>query len=189
MRLPRAFAAATALPSAPPSLAPFGVTVSGPGWKLVSRCTMEKQKETKWCWAAVGQCVERHFQTTNPSQCEVAQRFTGLPCCSVGTNCNKVEELEILLTDFGHLRPPVEGPLDFDEIVDDIEANDHPICCFIRRSPNNHFVTIAGYRDTAGKKQLAILDPAAGGPPEEHDYDAFAVEFKNGTWEATMLTE
>ncbi|HEX6095599.1 MAG TPA: papain-like cysteine protease family protein [Thermoanaerobaculia bacterium] len=188
MRLPRAFASATPLAPPPASLSPFGVTVAGPGWELVPRCTMELQKDDNWCWAAVGQCIERHFQTSNPTQCQVAQRYKELPCCSDKTGCTRTEPLEDVLRKLGHLNPPATARLTFSAIVTEIQTRKRPICCFIRRSPNNHFVTIAGFRNTSGKQQLAILDPAVGGPPEEHDYATFSAGFKKGFWEGTFLT-
>jgi hypothetical protein len=185
MRLPRVFEMSIELPPEP-EFGVFAATAGGPGWTMVPHCSMEQQKCSEWCWAAAGQCIERTFGTSNPEQCAMVQKLIAAPCCieKCSATCNKPKELQSLLSILNHFAGS-DGRLEFPQVVTQIKAK-RPVCCFIARGSNNHFLVISGVHEAS--KKIALLDPVYGGPAQEYDFSAFRVRYEDGTWTKSFLT-
>jgi hypothetical protein len=156
---------------------------------------IEKQREDKWCWAAVSVTVDHYFSPGSTStQCRVARNVLGVTqCCSDPDVCNTPAKLQTALTAVRKLKDTLTRPLEFDEIRQEIEAG-RPVCVRIGWSGGGaHFVMISGYRLSAsGAKLVEVADPLF--PNSTILYDVLVSAYQNaqdpaggGQWTATFL--
>ena len=167
--------------------------------------TMQHQKLSEWCWAAVSVSVNLYFRPDSThTQCEIAGSVLNVACCGQGTEtearCNASHELHPVLGRLHLLAAdPVLKPLTFDQIQKQIDAG-HPICVLIKWldhegnvTDRGHFIAVAGYRITAAQKQfVSIADPLYG--PSEVSYVEFSshkggYRDGSGVWFASFLVE
>lgn len=153
---------------------------------------MQTQDQSEWCWAAVGASVCSYYAARgnggNERQCDIATRFLGMNCCVTPwpPGSNQTFTLQTPLQVLGHLSSTIEGPLDMDAIVREIDGG-RPICCHIDWGDGEgHFVAIVGYdavhndviaRDPLGTSVNGVL-PFKNGST-----------FHGGSWTETYLTQ
>ncbi len=136
--------------------------------------TVQHQKMSEWCWAAVSVSVNRFFRPDSAhTQCELAGAELKLPCCDdPPTQAEKCNTSHTLHTVLGTLHLLDGEPLlttpDFDRVQQEIDAG-HPICLLIRWldkqgkvTDQGHFIAIHGYRVTPLAKFVSIGDPFFG---------------------------
>jgi hypothetical protein len=156
---------------------------------------LEKQRQDKWCWAAVSVSVDHYFSPrSNLTQCLIAQKvLNNGPCCSGQEGCNRAARLQAALSVVGKLKTIVTRPLQFDEVRREINAN-RPVCVRIAWSGGGaHFVIIRGYRQSASGLQLVeVADPLF--PSSTVLYDVLVSGYQNpenpddgGRWTASFL--
>ncbi len=67
---------------------------------------MERQDQTKWCWAATAVSIKQHYSGVTHPQCFLVSDVFGMPqCCDdpIPAVCNKTGSLAAGLTQLGHL--------------------------------------------------------------------------------------
>jgi len=165
--------------------------------------TVEKQRKSEWCWAAVSVSVNRLFRPdSDHTQCEIAGSELKRNCCGsdLSGECNHPFTLHTvlarlhLLADEPHLKP-----LTFSKIQKEIDAG-RPICVLIKWldddgtvSNRGHFITITGYRLTPAQNQfVSISDPFYG--QSEIAYPSFCdagggYRDGKGVWHASFLVD
>ena len=156
---------------------------------------MKKQIEDQWCWAAVSMSVDHYFSPSSTlSQCLIAREvLRPRACCADPDACNTPARLRDALQ---AIRRPFEvrrGPLSFDEVRTQIDAQ-LPVCVRIGWSRGGgHFVVISGYHvSPSGAKFVKVEDPLF--PSSIVPYDVLVFSYQNaqdraggGQWTTTFL--
>ncbi|HZS09089.1 MAG TPA: papain-like cysteine protease family protein [Blastocatellia bacterium] len=156
------------------SLAPDAQTELRLKSAAVMRFDLQRQLQTKWCWAAVTTSLLNFFNPDNtPTQCQVVQQCLSLnhdfdpeatDCCQQGSSkaCNLTYKLPDALDEMELLFSRCNYPLSLDEIRGQIQAG-VPVAVRIKwRGGGGHFVVItAVFDDPDGDEQtwLRIADP------------------------------
>ena len=165
--------------------------------------TVERQKQSEWCWAAVSVSINRLFRpTAEHTQCELAGSALRLECCAGGVPapCNTPHEIHPVLGRLHLLAAdPILDPLTFTAVQKEIDAG-RPICVLIKwleadgkPGDRGHFIAINGYRVTPAQKQfVSITDPHYG--HSEIDYSQFrspkgGYRDGRGVWFASFLVK
>lgn len=171
--------------------------------------TMQNQRQTEWCWAAVAICVAQLMG--NPQlwdQCSLAGAQLGQPgnfCCMNGgdpNTCNKPAKLEDSLSRVQHFSTtqnpnPAQGVPDPGAIKQEIDGS-RPIGVRIQwdQSGNQgHYVLVTGYDDSTDDFKVFINDPEN---PDGAPYTAYSLAAlnqsgyqssgKSGSWSFTYYT-
>lgn len=140
---------------------------------------MQKQRQDKWCWAAVAASVDHYFSPhSRQTQCQIAQKVNGnmdgdkSRCCTDPEPCNQPANLADALRAVGRYRDTVPKAFTFEEVQAEIDAG-RPVCVAIKwRDGGGHFVAISGYRlFDSGVRHLEISDPFY--PDSTVPYDQF----------------
>jgi hypothetical protein len=163
--------------------------------------TMQQQKQTNWCWAAVATSVADFLGNLNQwTQCKLSnQQLTQTTCCSDGANpntCNKVSFLENSLLLVQHTSPatPLHAAASEADIKREIDAG-RPIG--VRIGWNNsgdqgHFVLVTGYVDSPTGFLIVVNDPEKpdGTPGSTYSYTEITQTgyLQKGTWSYTYFT-
>jgi hypothetical protein len=178
--------------------------VSAAGTTGTVSLTVERQKMSEWCWAAVSVSVDRLFRPSSThTQCEIAGATLKAQCCAgnlpaPSAQCNAPHELHPVLGTLHLLAAePIVKPVAFADVQKQIDAG-HPICVLIKwldkdgkPGDRGHFIAISGYRVTPSQKQfVSIADPFFG--DSEIDYTQFAspqggYRDGRGVWFASFL--
>lgn len=112
--------------------------------------TVQHQRQTQWCWAAVTSSVAAYYKRSDWSQCRVVNVALGQAvCCGNGssTECNKPWYLDKALDLVGNLDALAPQALPLQQIKGEIDAN-HPIGVRIGWSGGGgHFIAIGGYSE------------------------------------------
>jgi hypothetical protein len=123
---------------------------------------IQKQKEDKWCWAAVSASVDNYFSPTPAlQQCTVAHDvLPALDCCVNPDVCNTGASLELALAKVGRFKKMLLGPAKFTDICAQLNLN-LPVGARIAWNQGGaHFVVIAGFSvSPSGEQVLSIADP------------------------------
>lgn len=148
--------------------------------KVTPEVAMDSQRKANWCWAAVAAAVHSHAPEdasqgrASParSQCEIASAVLpdSVDCCNDPDSCDRPFGLLAAL-----------GPrcfqllnmrLRFDDIREEVEKHNRPICARIAWDPDGdgvsftaHFVLIVGCEFRAGVPHVLVKDPLVGTPP------------------------
>jgi hypothetical protein len=150
--------------------------------------TVEKQKASNWCWAAVAFSVDRYEGGTAWTQCDLANReLSKTGCCADPDPCDTPHRLDFALTTVGHLAYWAVGTTPFPRVRSEIDAS-RPLCCRIgwQGTASGHFVVIRGYSEGDERKDLEIDDPIDG--PSTYDYDEFTTRYRQtGAWTHTYF--
>jgi hypothetical protein len=142
----------------------------------VLNLTIEPQKCTQWCWAAVTVAVGRVFQDDQcPSdQCQVVNQLVnaGKDCCTECDclndpfdACNESRNLSVALAHFHYDRDGPNGfrTISFEDVKQEIDDK-HPIAVSVKLQEDgaatSHAVVIYGYTDDG---KLKIADPMHAG--------------------------
>jgi hypothetical protein len=180
-------------------LGPFRDIPAGPQAGAASRqnqltsFVMQAQEHPEWCWAAVAASVSDFFAqilgTSKESQCTIASRCQGLPCCPPlppNWNGNITWALEDALGP--HLaQGPIDGPLFFADIVKEVDAK-RPVCCRIKfAADNGHFNAIVGYDDAYD--EVIVRDPLYTDTDGRLPYDTFVKNYHGGRWDSSYRTK
>jgi hypothetical protein len=161
--------------------------------------SMQPQKQTEWCWAAVAASISSFYNDAQPrSQCELATQFLGVPCCidplpsepPPPWDGNSSYSLDVPLTVLRHLAGQlIPDVLSFDDIVTQINSG-KPICCHIKWDQDaphgGHFNVIVGY--DAHTQDVIVRDPYAAYGEKTLPYEAFKSNYHGGSWDQTYLT-
>ncbi len=114
---------------------------------------MQPQKQSNWCWSAVGTSVGLFFQTGDWKQCSTAtaclslRGMSGLDCCNDPTTCNVYGYLNDSLNHTKSLASWQAGTASLNQIQSEINA-EHPVCVRVAWSLGGaHFMAITGYND------------------------------------------
>ncbi len=151
--------------------------------------SMQPQKETEWCWAAVSTSVSLFYEQTSAwTQCTVVNSQLGqTTCCTQGssTTCNVASYLTPALQLVGHLAHDFGRALSMAEIAVEIDAGRPVALCIDWTGGGGHFVVIDGYDETAGT--VDIKDSLFGASTEP--LSQFPASYQGGgTWSWTYLT-
>jgi hypothetical protein len=166
--------------------------------------TIEPQKCTQWCWAAVTVAIGRVFQDDQcPSdQCKVVNQLVGAgkDCCTECDcqsdpfdACNQSRNLSVALAHFHFDRDGPNGfrNLRFEDVQQEID-NEHPIAVSIKLqnegAATSHAVVIYGYSDDG---KLNIADPMQAGSHISVSMDELLAGSSqlDGTFEAAFRTK
>ena len=167
--------------------------------------SLEHQKCTQWCWAAVTLAIGTFFNddATFPSkQCALANDMVGARknCCTdchcetdPFDTCNRSINLGVVLANYRYGRDGSSGVarLTFDEVRDEIE-DEHPIAVSIKLqepAAPSHAIVIFGYTDD---ETLNIADPMQAGTQISATLDELLNGTStqlHGTWEAAFRTK
>jgi hypothetical protein len=151
---------------------------------------MERQKERNWCWAAVTVSVDRYFDATSLDleQCELAGKMFRAGVCGNEKKFNKPRKLQEALRLVDNLKDqPLNGPLRFERIRQEINAN-RPVCARIQwKGGGAHFIVIDGCTEfDSGFRQVHVQDPDSG--PGVVSYDELAYAYRlQGEWSHSFL--
>jgi hypothetical protein len=168
------------------------VTPEEPKW-ITLGLTMQYQKYTNWCWAAVAASVAAYCRPTNAVlQCEIANvELDRTDCCNPeqGTlpYINVQHMLGSALQQVGCLAEESPHASSREEVRRQINEKRQPVCALIIWSQDepshgaarsgSHFVTITGYRTDSNA--LLIADPLFG-PMIEIAFEQFCTEYQVG---------
>lgn len=165
--------------------------------------SIEFQRCTEWCWAAVTAAVCKCYgDSFGTEQCEVASLVLELPSddcegCDCqqdpSTDCNQPRNLTSVLNAVKHNRGnPANGhsTLTFEQVQSNINSG-HPIVVQVTLNDpaaSGHAVAIYGYSDDG---LVSVADPMH---PDDHitvDFDTFVAgqETSHGMWQAAYLTK
>jgi hypothetical protein len=170
----------------------------------VTGFTMETQRRTRWCWAAVAVSVARKYdRQTQWTQCRVATDFyarggDGFNCCGGDQDaCNLSQALSEVFAVTGNLAGAATGSsIDYDSLCREI-IGDRPVCARIGWPPTNedgHFVTVTGFRTGAdGTRYVDVQDPVDDGDPDNLKHfslNEFSTNYDHvgGEWTWTYRT-
>jgi hypothetical protein len=155
-----------------------------------------KQFKDKWCWSAVSVSVDHYFSPESEwTQCKVAKAVQhNSDCCSEPNDCNEGAALSTALHTVKRFKKLQNGPLEFEQIKDEIDGG-HPVCCRIAwRAGGAHFVILWGYRElNSGVQQVEVADPFFA--DSIVSYDQFVTAYGSidqpggGEWTHTYLTQ
>lgn len=157
--------------------------------RLKSDFFMERQKQTNWCWAAVGLAVNRFYEKPSMTQCGLAQMTlqpASVDCCQSPGNslCNVNRRISAVLAVIGvaRLTDPVQpqSPVGMDIIQRDIGRN-RPIICAMSGGGTNHFVVVVAWALLSGAFYVFVDDPATG-TRKERTFTAFQTNFDGRSW-------
>src|SRR5262245_23438285 len=87
--------------------------------------TMQHQKQTQWCWAAVTASVAAYYRNQAWTQCRVVNNQLGqVSCCSNGSTsaCNQPWYLDKALDVVGNLGDYAAGALSIGQITAEIDG-------------------------------------------------------------------
>lgn len=153
--------------------------------------TVDKQKLSNWCWAAIGVSLSRYYNRKEVSQEYVAAAIFNVADDEENILNNKefntdqrLDKVLELLSCFSHWSL---GKPSFDRIKVEIN-NGRPVCVRIQwYKGGSHYVVIKGYRDKG--TSLQIEDSLTG--YNECFYDEFPKKYKNtgAVWIETFWTE
>lgn len=166
--------------------------------------TIESQKCSQWCWAAVTVAIGRCFQDGQfaADQCTLATQLVGAgkDCCTQCDcqndqfdPCNKSRNLSVALN---HCHFDRDGPagvstLSFDDVKQEIDDG-HPIAVSIKVQNDDaaisHAVVIFGYSDDG---KLNIADPMQPDSQISLSLDELADTSSqlHGSWEKAFRTK
>jgi len=151
--------------------------------------TMQHQLANNWCWAATGASVSAFYgRPPILSQDEVASQILSCNCSGHPTPaiCDQQHQLDDVLSLTGALTLPlVNGPLSFDDVVEEIDAG-HLVCCHISWGNGyGHFNAICGYDQ--GKHDLKIADPFY--DDQTVPFGTFVSDYQqSGSWDFSYRT-
>ena len=160
------------------------------GARLVNRSldfTLQQQRQTQWCWAAVAASVASYYRRSGWSQCRlVSLELSESTCCvdGVSAECNRPWYLDKALDRVRNLAAYTPRPLRLQQIRLEIDGT-RPIGVRIGwRGGGGHFVVICGYSEL---NVLDIHDPWFG--RSSVDYLAFRRRYQgNGRWTHSYQT-
>jgi hypothetical protein len=169
-----------------------------------ARCsglTVEHQRQTQWCWAAVSNSVSHYYDAGSTwTQCTIVNAELGQTgCCTNGSTaaCNQPWYLDKALTRVGCLLSMASGTLSFSTVKSLINSTRPPCARQGWSGGGGHFMAIvcyfqgllgliAGAGSTA--KRLRISDPWYG--DSVLDYDVFLSGYQgSGTWTHSYRTQ
>jgi hypothetical protein len=150
--------------------------------------TIQHQRQTQWCWAAVTASVAAYYQQPNWTQCRVVTLVLGQGyCCLVGVgssaSCNQPWYLDRALDRVGNLGSVTSAPLQLQQVLSEMDA-DRPVGVRIGwAGGGGHFVAIGGYSQNV----MDVCDPWFG--PSTIDYITFRTRYQGmGRWTHSYRT-
>lgn len=169
-------------------LSPFLEFFSGQSGRSLQRpLQLDKQRQTEWCWAAVGSAIRKHRGGPALTQCQVAERvWPGYGCCANPAGCNSPAALQDTLTAIGHLRQPIYDTIQPEAIDAEIRAN-RPVCCGLIKGASGHFVVITGWYPSGGEIYLKIQDPSYGSGDIAVAFRKLLQGYRDAVWADTYL--
>jgi hypothetical protein len=162
------------------------------------RLAIAATRPSEWCWAATAAAIasfyaQRSGAGEQPTACQVATQCLFTQCCPEPVDRadprNRKYALDGALRAVHHLaNEPIPGPLDFQRIVREIDA-ERPVCCHIawnRHDPDDgHFNAIVGY--DIRNQDIDISDCLF--QDQTLPYEVFAKAYQgSGVWDITYLT-
>lgn len=126
--------------------------------------SMQPQKESEWCWAAVSASVAAFFSDTSPwTQCGiVCEMLAQSACCTDGSSsaCNQPYYLDRALRLVKHYKSDFEGR-PADSWLDSEISERNPVGVSINwTGGGGHFVAVDGFDTTKGT--IDVRDPLFG---------------------------
>jgi hypothetical protein len=148
--------------------------------------TVQHQRQTQWCWAAVTSSVATYYKSPSWTQCRLANLQLGQSSCCAGgstAECNRPWFLDKALDQVGNLSEFTTAPLTLPQIVAELDAG-RPIGVRIGwGGGGGHFVAIGGYSQDV----VDVHDPWFGN--SSIDYLAFRSRYQgNGRWTHSYRT-
>jgi hypothetical protein len=174
------------------SVVPLGLKSEPLGGALPARrslnFTMQHQRQTQWCWAAVTSSVAAFFRNPLWTQCRVVNDGLGqAACCADGFSaaCNRPWYLDKSLGRTGNLGAYSTGPLSLAQVRSELDA-ECPIGVRIGwAGGGGHFVAVGGYSDP---QLVDVRDPWFG--ISVLDYTQFRTGYQgNGRWTHSYRTQ
>jgi hypothetical protein len=156
--------------------------------------SMEPQRGTQWCWAAVAVSFQNHLGTGTFTQCSLVKEELGHDhheCCDNDPpldECDKDAALADGFDKVGVAFNVQSSALLFSEVKTQISTHRKPVACFIDfpSKPIGHFVEIDGYVDGSPGTYI-VNDPERGEVRSPADEMVFNYANKGGIWKQTFL--
>lgn len=163
--------------------------------------SIEHQKQDQWCWAAVTISICKSY--SDPAwqqQCDLVNQIFapirgGTDCCQDGgsNSCNMSWSLSDALSTVGHLAPPVQGVVSFEDLNEEIEVNQRPVAIRVMFADLNtaHFIVLVGCEQTAeGGQWVKIADPSGtAGNITSIEYSALLDNYRpSALWDESYFT-
>lgn len=160
--------------------------------------SLEAQKASNWCWAAVAVSVETYYGRNGETQCRLAGRHHGVQgCCGqpVPDECDRAAKLSEVLTELGSLRDFLQEAASTDVLSDEIRVG-NPVCCHISWTglDAGHFVVVVGFEENGAVLDVVVEDPAPvdQGRVWSLPYDELVSQFGedgSGAWDFSYLVK
>ena len=165
--------------------------------------TMQQQKQTNWCSAALAASVADLMGNSNQwTQCKLAnEQLSQSGCCDDGSgpDCNQIAFLETSLSIIRHRRPgggnPAHRAASPDEVRQEINSN-RPIgvrVAWPESGDQGHFILISGYDDSTAVFQVVVNDPENpdGTPGKNYSYQDLTERgyLGRGVWTDSYFTQ
>jgi len=163
-----------------------------------------RQKETKWCWAAVSQCVLNYYGYTSIQQCHIAEYtrkvgtlydYGSTPCCddaSQGCNqenydCLEPGSVQDILVYFGHIGNDCTYALSYSDIQNNLDQQ-RPFIIHRKKLDSSSGHSVVGHGigiDEFGTDVIYYMDPDP--HPTNGGFQKMPHDFllNDGTWEWT----
>lgn len=142
---------------------------------------MQRQKQTNWCWSAVGTSVGLLFKTGKWTQCDTATGcLSGKNCCRNPGPCNVYGYLDEALRYTRSFQSMTSGTAALAKITSEINAR-HPVCTRVQWNGGGaHFMAITGYNGPT----ITIQDSIYG--TSTMRYSKYPASYQGGgTWTHT----
>jgi hypothetical protein len=137
---------------------------------IASPFLLQRQKQSNWCWAAIGVALDKYLKGSDRTQCDLVQTVkspNGIDCCAQPDHplCNSIDQITRVLGKLGVARrtnpPQPQGAVSFDVIKEDVARN-RPLICLHSGATGLHYVLVVGWRLDQQIPWLLVDDPALG---------------------------
>jgi hypothetical protein len=146
----------------------------------------ELQKESNWCWAAVGSCTDRFYKGTK-EQCDVACiQYPSCDCCQDGDPCNNPSQLDEVLGALGRMQNWDEGYAAKNDLSSELTGGRVVAARIGWNRGGGHFIALVGYDSQSDI--VSVEDPASGS--HQMPFDELRDHYLGkGSWTHTYWTK
>ena len=186
----------------------FGIgATQSPALVQKLKFTMECQKASQWCWAAVAVSVARFYSPASPwQQCTLAGQVLGRTCCGGSDECGRDDDpsgcvrpylVEHPLCVVGHLQEIHEAPIALPAapstptIQGEVDAHRPLVCRVGWKGGGGHFVVLYGYDLGRAEPLVHVADPVNDkNGTSIYSLHEFTYAYRNGdgTWTNAYTT-
>ena len=174
-----------------------GYSIDNYKYRLKSKTSVldfviQRQKLSKWCWAAIAASLGNYYRTSYLQQHEVASRMLKFDCSrfhestSVATHCNQCAMIDEALRISGCYSHWSPGRPTFDRIQSEIDVG-QPICLRLEWYKGGfHYLVLIGYYNETG--EIYVDDPLHGSSVQVFENFPSSYRGTGGIWRETFWT-